>query len=69
MCNINCYQRNITPKGIAASKCHMPGGCPHARRQVLPGICKFLSMELEEMYGLIGSVIRNLSDTQEKLLS
>ena len=58
-------QRNITPKGIAASKCHMPGGCPYARKQVVPGISVSFN-GLEEIYGLIGS---NVSDTQEKLLS
>ena len=46
----------------------MPGGCPYARKQVIPGI-RVSFNGLEEIYGLIGSNIRNLSDTQEKLLS
>ena len=66
-CIINCYQRKITPKGIEASKCHMLGGCPYARKQVIPSIQVSFN-ELEEIYGLIGTNIRNLTDTQEKLL-
>ena len=52
-CTINCYQRNITPKGIAASKCCILGGCPYARKQVIPGIwgsfCSNMQMSTSPM--------------------